>query len=226
MDAASLTKDSLVTLAVSMCARYSLTIIPDELSRLFHATMGDLLPWPQHNIPPRTSVPIIRPEGGQRILESKVWGWIPSWSPKLLIINARGEEIRRKPMFQEALADRRCLVPATGFFEWETVEGRKLPHHYAPASGRPFAFAGLWQGDEVLILTMPPNELVSQVHDRMPAMLGPAAQTKWLEEDQENALGAALKAIPPEALTTFLVTPKMNSVCYLGEDATTPLAAG
>jgi putative SOS response-associated peptidase YedK len=136
------------------------------------------------------------------------WGLVPHWSkgpgtgPKM--INARAETITEKPAYRDALKTRRCLIPADGFYEWQSREGRpKLPWHVTRNNGEPFAFAGLWaiwhgEGEEVLrtatIITTNANSLLSDIHDRMPVILeGPDEEAAWLEH-----------GMPQEALMELL----------------------
>ena len=133
-----------------MCGRYSITSPPEALARLF----GPLGPLPnlapRYNVAPTQDAPVVRlAAAGARRLVMLRWGLVPSWSKGPgagpLLINARSDTVQAKPSFRDAFRQRRCLVPADGFYEWK-VEGReKQPWRVQRADGAPFAFAGLWE---------------------------------------------------------------------------------
>ncbi len=134
------------------CAGGSTITHPDEaIARLFDAVAGnDLPPVPRFNVCPTTQVAVVTSEGGVRRLRAMRWGFIPHWykapNDGPLIINARADTVATKPAFREAVRSRRCIVPASGFYEWqEGVKGQKLPWYFTRADGEPMAFAGLWQ---------------------------------------------------------------------------------
>ena len=119
------------------------------------------------------------------------WGLIPFWmkeKPKVPHINARAETVHKLPLFREAFAKRRCLIPATGFYEWQQRSDGKQPYRFRRKDLEPFAFAGIWEfarlnGEEILSAAMivgEPNPLVGGVHDRMPVMLLPEDYDAWL----------------------------------------------
>ena len=134
-----------------MCGRYNLTLSPNELQEFFDLFREP--PWsPRYNIAPTQSVLAIRfdEEATPREPVLLRWGLIPSWAKDETIgsklINARGETVAEKPSFRAAFKRRRCLIPATGFYEWQKQPGStKQPYHITTADGRPFAFAGLWE---------------------------------------------------------------------------------
>jgi putative SOS response-associated peptidase YedK len=211
-----------------MCGRFSLTADPDELRQAF--------PWvnlpaagtgPRYNISPSQPVAVIA--NNQRDeLDFFVWGLIPSWAKDPSIgdrmINARAETLAEKPSFRSAFRRRRCLIPATGFFEWQQVPGQKSkqPMHIRLQSGAPFAFAGLWEswsspdGSLVLsctIITTQPNELMAPIHNRMPVILPAAAYDAWLDpgEPPASTLSALLKPYPAGEMTAYPVSTLVNS---------------
>lgn len=188
-----------------MCARYSLAHPDGALAELFG--VAELAGVPAREmIYPTQDVPVVveSPRGVRR-LESRRWGLVPSWAddPKIgqKMINARAETVAVKPSFRRAFAARRCLVPADGFFEWLKDGKARIPHRFARADGRPFAFAGIWERwgkddaalETVAILTTSPNDTVAPVHDRMPVILPEPAWGPWL--DPENRDTAALSAL-------------------------------
>ena len=130
----------------------------------------------------------------ERRLERMRWGLIPAWAKQpasgFKTINARAESAATRPAFRDALRWRRCLIPADGFYEWKRQGKERLPYCFALAGDEVFAFAGLWerwrspQGERVescAILTAPANELVQELHDRMPVILAPEAYARWLD---------------------------------------------
>ena len=174
-----------------MCGRYRLTRA-DRLAERFEAVYGsdDLDLTARYNIAPTQPVLVVRANGGRREISSMRWGLIPSWAEDASAaqINARSETVLEKPAFRESFERRRCLIPADGFYEW-TRTGTKQPFHFGMKDDSLFAFAGLWdrwkqpRGLEIescAILTTTPNELLSDVHDRMPAILRAEHYDVWL----------------------------------------------
>jgi putative SOS response-associated peptidase YedK len=202
-----------------MCGRYSLSS-PDAdlLSRRF--TVGEsakiaIDEQPRFNIAPTDPVLAVRRvEADRNELGRLRWGLVPGrWAEKgggRPLINARAESIERQPAFRESFAQRRCLIPADGFYEWLSDEHGKRPLWFSRADGELFAFAGIWaelperSGDGVLhscaIVTTEPNELVARVHDRMPVVLAPEAEAAWLDPEAESQDLRRLLAPAPEKL--------------------------
>ena len=155
---------------------------------------------PQAMIRPTDRASVIRRGSGGLEEANLRWGLIPSWAkdPKIGVqcINARAETISEKPAFREAFRKRRCLVPADGFWEWETAGKKKIPWKFARPDGEGFCMAGLWerwinQGEPLetfTIITTSSNGLVSPVHDRMPVILTPDVAEQWLERPDAGFL--------------------------------------
>ena len=200
-----------------MCGRYSLSS-PDAdlLSRRFDlgetAAVDDR---PRYNIAPTDPVLAVRRGQKERnVLGRLRWGLVPGrWAEKgggRPLINARAETLQTQPAFRESFAERRCLIPADGFYEWLTDERGKRPLWFSLAGGGVFAFAGIWaelperSGDDVLhscaIITTEPNRLVRPVHDRMPVVLVPGAEDPWLAPDAEPGDLAKLLVPAPEGM--------------------------
>lgn len=201
-----------------MCGRYTLTRHEDVPGDL-QATLGEGVlasEWwkPRFNVAPTQPSPVITLHDGKRTVEMMRWGLVPFWATKPgqprppLMINARKESLDAKQWFREALAERRCLVPADGFFEWKRDNPKlPLPIYLRPESHELIAFAGLWakakaaDGSEVLsftIITSPPNELVKPIHDRMPFVLAEDAYDRWLDPLVDGAGARELLAgVPP-----------------------------
>jgi len=206
-----------------MCGRYTLTSVERAVAALF----PDLLPpddQPHYNIAPSQDIWAVINEP-QKTLAHLKWGLVPFWAddPKIgnRMINARAETVAQKPGFREAFAQRRCLVLADGFYEWrKEPSGRKTPMYIRLKGARPFAFAGVWerwkdpQGQELKtcsIITTNSNDLVRPIHDRMPAIIPPAAFDEWLsrKHDPQKAQ-ELLKPYPPEEMEAYPVSPMVN----------------
>ncbi len=195
----------------------------------------------RHNIAPSQAVPVVRQNGAVRELTLMRWGLIPRWAsdPKigLRTINARAETVATKPAFRDAFRRHRCLIPADGFYEWKK-DGtkKKRPFFIHRRDGRPFAFAGLWERWErtnvppiqsCTVITTDANELVHDLHDRMPVILGEEAYDGWLDPktDDTAELSALLKPFPSEALALFEVSPVVNSPRNDSPECVVPLNA-
>ncbi len=195
-----------------MCGRYAY-ILPHEAMRQLFRLSGALpsLP-PRYNVAPGERVPVIRLEGGERRVALLQWGLIPHWAktpPSPPPPNARGETIDEKPTFREAFKKHRCLMPASGFFEWQETPGqrRKQPFYVPRADGAPYAMAAIWEswtasGGEILetvaIITCEANESLKAVHHRMPVILDPAVWDAWLDPASHPRAMKALLAPPAE----------------------------
>ena len=211
-----------------MCARYSL----GKTDRLDWGKFGVYkVPAlvPRWNVAPGTDVLVIRDvrEKGREATTSIKWGLIPYWAkdPKVAHqhINARAETAHEKSAFEGAFKTRRCLLPADGFFEWQTVPGqkRRLPWRAEPADGGILALGGLWdrwkspEGELVetcTILTVPPNRALAPIHDRMPVLIAPADYERWISEETPLAEARALCApAGDEELRAFRVSFAVNS---------------
>jgi putative SOS response-associated peptidase YedK len=181
---------------------------------------------PRYNGAPSQEFWVLRrnPATGERSLDLLRWGLIPHGSaekPKPPPINAAAETLRRQPMFREAYAQRRCILPIDGFFEWRAAKGEqsKQPFAIAMKDGAPFGLAGLWEnwkdpasGDWVrtfCIVTTRANALVRPIHHRMPAILAPAAYARWLSDEPDP--DDLLAPYPPEPMTLWPVSTRVNS---------------
>ncbi len=214
-----------------MCGRFTVNVTLDLLAEFFGVTSippGMPPPAPRFNVAPSQPVLIVRAghQRGSRELAHVVWGLVPSWagdpSVGTRMINARAETVAEKPAFRNAIRRRRCIVPATGFFEWEKTGASRQPHLFSMADGRPFAMAGLWEnwlsddGSEIqstAILTTKANKLVRRVHDRMPVILKRESFARWLDPGNEDAASLAplLCAYPPEEMASLAVSRAVNN---------------
>lgn len=191
-----------------MCGRYELNETPARLKARFDLS-GDLfVPSDPLEFRPTNRAPIIRFADGVRRLSTARWGLIPSWWKQEKMpestFNARGETVNEKPMFRHAFRKQRCIVPASGFYEWRVVPGqsKKQKLRISLADAEPVALAGLWEWHEgfgegpvesFTIITCEPNEAMAEVHNRMPVILSPDDFGLWLAPEQ-----------PPEALEQLL----------------------
>jgi len=223
---------------LDMCGRFALTVDPADLQDAFpeFAFPGQLAP--RFNIAPTQPVLVI-PNDGTGKADFFVWGLIPSWAKDPSIgarmINARAETLAEKPSFRAAYRYRRCLILADGFFEWQAQVGSKVkvPHYIRLKSGRPFAFAGLWEdwhaadGSQVksaTIITTQPNELIARLHNRMPVILPPDTYARWLEPAprQPADLQGLLAPYPAEAMSAHPVSTLVNSPANDRPECITP----
>lgn len=211
-----------------MCGRFALIVDAAVLADVFNVDPPRELK-PRFNIAPTQTIPIVRAQAGkgdQREWAMVRWGLVPSWAKDEKIgarmINARGETVAEKPSFRSAVKSRRCLIPADGFYEWVRSREAKQPYFIHFADARPFAFAGLWerwQGpgrdplDTCTIITTTPNELVAELHDRMPAILPPAHFGEWLQPEPLPAerLQGLLRPHSAEGMEAYPVSTHVNS---------------
>jgi putative SOS response-associated peptidase YedK len=188
----------------------------------------------RHNIAPTAWIAALRKGLNGREAVQMKWGLVPAWSKAAeggtLLANARSETAALKPSFRDALAKRHCIIPASGFFEWEETPGGKQPWLFFRRDGEPLLFAGLWehwvqdgQGplESCAILTTGPNGVLARLHDRMPVILEPAAAETWLDGGAEDA-GRLLLPCPDAVLDCYRVDPWMNSVHHSGERCVLP----
>ena len=209
-----------------MCGRFVITSPPEALRRIFGYLDQPNFP-PRHNVAPTQPVPVVIIENGARHFRLMRWGLIPSWvkDPRqfTLLINARSETVLEKPAFKNAIRRRRCLIPADGFYEWKHDRKRqRTPFYVRRRDGEPFAFAGLWDvwrprgGEPVAsctIITTEANELVAELHDRMPVILPPEAYDLWLAPAPLHAdvLQPWLVPCPSEWLEAYPVSTLVNT---------------
>ncbi len=228
-----------------MCGRYALKATASELIEHFK-----LLACPEwsarYNIAPQSMIPVIRQNpGASRVGQLVRWGLIPSWAkdPSIgnKLNNALGETVAEKPAFRSSFAKHRCLIPASGFYEWQPVteagKVRKQPYYIHPtAPDGFFAFAGLlaaWtppEGEPVVstcIITTGPNEIMAPIHDRMPVILRPEQFDAWLDHGNNDtaALAAMLGPCRADLIASHPVSPAINSGRVEGPACVEPLGA-
>jgi putative SOS response-associated peptidase YedK len=208
-----------------MCGRYTLTTSVEALAEEFGLTGPLPEVSPSYNVAPTQEVAAVLVEDGERRLRMLRWGLVPSWAkdPEIgsRMINARSETAPEKPSFRKAFRERRCLIPADGFYEWQKTNNGKQPFYIRMEDGSPFAFAGLWEswggdGEEIrscAILTTDPNELLAPIHDRMPAILHPEDYGQWLDPDvrEVDLLSSLLLSYPEDTMEAYPVSRRVNS---------------
>ena len=210
-----------------MCGRFTLTVDPGQLQEAFPwVDFPEIIPN-RYNIAPTQPVGVV-PNDGENRMAFYNWGLIPFWAkdPKIgnRMINARSETLAEKPSFRGSFKYKRCLVLADGFYEWRKQTGSKskIPHYIHMKDGAPFAFAGLWDawhsddGSEIrtfTIITTEPNQLLQEIHNRMPVILPPETYHEWLQEGENDPtlLQSFLKPYPSEEMETFPVSRTVNS---------------
>ena|ERR1700730_904016 len=225
-----------------MCGRYTYKLTWAEIVRLYRLPLDTPARNLQarYNICPTTPVDTIVETEGKRAIVPMRWGLIPNWwhkplkEMKLATFNARAESVATKPMFRDAFKSRRCLIPASGYYEWKDTPEGKQPYYFTRADGEPMTFAGIWDewkdreaGERLKSCTMlitSPNQLVAQVHDRMPVIL----EAKNFQAGLSGQAGPdLLKPAANEVLTQWAVSKRVNSSRTSDEDASLiePLAA-
>jgi putative SOS response-associated peptidase YedK len=222
-----------------MCGRYLLHATPETLAKLMELTEIPIVP-PRYNIAPTQQVLACRQADDGRALVSMRWGLIPSWAEDEKIgyrlINARGDTVATKPSFRSAFKSRRCLIPASGFYEWQAVKGeKKQPHLIRSKDGEPFAFAGIWErwdgGEKPIesccIVTTDANKTLKPIHDRMPVILDKKDFARWLDPKQAKAedLAALICPAPEKLLEAVPVGLYVNNPKYDGPKCAEPVSA-
>jgi putative SOS response-associated peptidase YedK len=218
-----------------MCGRFTLTTPMPVLAEFFLFPEAAPQP-PRYNIAPTQAVVAVRAaaDSGKRELCLFRWGLVPSWADDPAIgnrlINARAETVADKPSFRSAFRQRRCLIPADGYYEWQKRAASKQPFYFRMRDSKPFAFAGLWEhwepatsgpsprgGEGVIesctILTTAANDLLRPVHERMPVILAPEDYAQWLDPAvrQPELLQPLLRSFPAEAMTSYPVGLVVNN---------------
>ena len=206
-----------------MCGRYTLKTPASVLTELFDIEEAPSSVTPSYNIAPTQRVATVLSENGKRKLEMLRWGLVPSWAddPEIgnRMINARAETVAEKPSYRKAFRKSRCLVLADGFYEWQKTESSKQPFHIRMKDESPFAFAGLWEswdnGEEIrscTIITTNANDLVGEVHNRMPVILQLEDYEMWLDPDfdEREPLTSLLKPFPADAMEAYPVSRRVN----------------
>lgn len=215
-----------------MCGRYTHKYTWRQIHAhlvAFEAAIAALLdgPAPSYNVAPKATIPALRSDGSALEIFAPQWWLVPAWSKTREIsyatFNAKSEEAASKPAFRDPFRNRRCVIPASGFYEWKKAgDGAKQPHYIQRADGDPIYFAGLWDrwegADEALdsctILTTSPNAEMSELHDRMPCILEPEQVAPWCDPGltDVDAIQAFLRPAADGILSTWPVSHRVGSV--------------
>jgi len=207
-----------------MCGRFVIELSPELVARFFGLAGTPDLP-PRYNVAPTQPVPVIREASdGSRRLSMMRWGLVPSWAKDIGdgLINARCETVNEKPSFRQTFRRRRCIIPASGFYEWQKVEKLKVPYYIHMVDSSPMPFAGIWEAwcspdgqvmESCAILTTSANAKIAPIHDRMPVILHPSAFGLWLDRQVHEAerLAPLFAPCPADQLVSYPVSPLVNS---------------
>ena len=233
-----------------MCGRYTITQDLAELEKLVRFICKIVDFKPRYNLTPRQCAPVLVWENGQPVLKPMRWGLIPPWAKDETIgdklTNARADTITEKTSYRRPFESQRCLIPADGFYEWQSTPTGKQPFRFTMKEGGFFCMAGLWEkwirpartgeldlGDdtaagEVLetftVITTEPNAMVAKVHDRMPVILAPEHYQWWLEPDrfEPQFLKTLLRPYSAEEMDCQTVSKLMNNARFDGPACIAP----
>jgi putative SOS response-associated peptidase YedK len=209
-----------------MCGRFVLFSSLEEIREAFAVQQVRYQLEPSYNVAPTQSVAVVVQREGVNTLEKMRWGLIPAWAKDPAIgsrmINARAETVGEKPSFKRPLKDRRCLVVADGFYEWQKTGQAKIPMFIRLKSGQPFGFAGLYdvwtspEGEAVAsctIITTGANDLMQPIHDRMPVILPKSQEATWLNPAIQRAADVLPLLVPYSAadMEAYAVSRMVNS---------------
>ena len=201
-----------------MCGRFAFATKRETLKKQFR--VDNLLDDPpvSYNVAPTQQIPIIREQPGtERLISTVHWGLIPFWAKDRKMahqtINARAETVRDKPSFRHCFRRKRCIIPASGFFEWHTLGELKQPHYISLRDKSLLGLAGLWDtwenNGEIMesctIVTTTANSFMEPIHKRMPVILEDWDHADWLDASNENP-GHLLKQFPSEKMQSWAVS--------------------
>lgn len=222
-----------------MCGRFVITSAPAALRQVFGYIEQPNFP-PRYNVAPTQPIPVVILENGARHFRLMRWGLLPSWvkDPRkfTLLINARSETVQEKPAFRNAIRRRRCLIPADGYYEWQTVDKRKQPYFIHQRDAQPFGFAALaetWMGpngeelDTVAIVTAAASTGMSVLHQRVPVTIAPDDFSRWLDcsSDDASDMMPLLHAPDDGDFVWHPVSPAVNKVANDDAQLILPISA-
>ena len=210
-----------------MCGRFTLYITAEELASHYHLRTIPSTE-PRYNIAPSQQINIVKNTSGELTLASVRWGLIPHWAEDEKIgyklINARAETVSEKPSFRSAFKQRRCLIPTSGFYEWKREGHRKQPYYFQVKDAPIFSMAGIWESwqapnrqiiESCSIITTDANELVSEVHGRMPVIINQDSYSRWFDGLEYQDL---LHPYASTKMTIYPVSEMVNSPKNNGPD--------
>ncbi|MDG2023502.1 MAG: SOS response-associated peptidase [Actinomycetota bacterium] len=235
-----------------MCGRFVAAASANELTGLFEADIGDDDVAPNYNVAPSAEVYATFVDDGAsdrkdgRRIEVFSWGFLPKWaqskSSQKRLINARAETVDTKASFADAFASRRCIIPASGFYEWKVVNSpgekkrKKQPMFIFRSDQELLCMAGVWERQRVegtaryelsfTILTTEANEFLSNIHHRMPVVLPQSTWVEWLDPQNSDIAGLKqiLRPAPSALFEAHRVNPKVGNPRHNGPELTAPLA--
>ncbi|MCF8298572.1 MAG: SOS response-associated peptidase [Saprospiraceae bacterium] len=206
-----------------MCGRFSFSPTDIIIEERFDISLDDEFRGPRYNCAPSQELAVISSEAPTKLSYYK-WGLIPFWAKDAKIgnklINARAETITEKPSFRNSLKSKRCLVLSDGFYEWKKVGKEKIPYRITLSDNSPFAMAGIWDiwknpdGNLIKsfsIITTEANELMQELHHRMPVILNREDEKSWLLESKQDNVLKLLKPYPSELMDSFEISNLVNS---------------
>jgi putative SOS response-associated peptidase YedK len=220
-----------------MCGRFALSAKTDDVEKLIPGLKSNIDIKPRYNIAPTQNISVIKNDGKKEI-SNLYWGLIPFWSKDPAIgqkmINARSETIFEKPAFKNPVRKKRCLIIASGFYEWEKSGKQKIPHYIRMKSGKPFTFAGIWDSwknaDDVIInsasiITTAADDFLQRLHDRMPVFIPEKFRELWVSDSYipDSDIRKMLGSYPENELEMYQVTTKMNSPLFESEECIVPV---
>ncbi|HVZ64243.1 MAG TPA: SOS response-associated peptidase [Opitutaceae bacterium] len=232
-----------------MCCRYLLLQrhLREVLERLGVSGAAEFAS--RYNIAPGTGIPAVRTRPKPAVpfhsadpaceVVALRWGLVPSWAREdsgLKLMNARAETLADKPSFRDAFRSRRCVIPASGFYEWKVAGRRREPWLFRRADEQPFGLAGLWESwrapdgtalESCAVVTSAPNELMRPIHHRMPVMLAPEQFDAWLDPrvTAPEQLAPLLQPADPAGMSAVALDSRVNSVQYDDPACLTPATA-
>lgn len=208
-----------------MCGRYSFAPELKIVNEHYDITIRDGEIEQNYNCAPSQKLPVISNDQ-PGVLSNYVWGLIPFWAKDKSIgykmINARGETLTEKPAYKNAFKSRRCLIPADAFYEWKKTPGgkEKIPYRIFLSEQAVFSMAGIWESwknpdGEIIrsfsIVTISPNELMAEIHDRMPVILSKEDEKIWLESNDHEKLKKLIKPYPAKKMDAYRISALVNS---------------
>lgn len=211
-----------------MCGRYTITVTMEELMVRYFANDSTIIHYaPKYNAAPMQQIPAVINTGSSNKLGELRWGLVPSWAKDDKIgnkmINARAESLLEKPSFKRLVSSRRCIIPSDGFYEWKVQGSSKQPMRIVMRDGGIFSMAGLYdiwmdpEGNKLstcTIITTTPNELMAEIHNRMPVILKPEDETEWLDRGNQDttSLIKLLKPYDQQLMRAYPVSMAVGNV--------------
>ncbi|WP_339266661.1 SOS response-associated peptidase [Paenibacillus sp. FSL R5-0470] len=211
-----------------MCGRYTITVTMEELMVRYFANDSTIIHYaPKYNAAPMQQIPAVINTGSSNKLGELRWGLVPSWAKDDKIgnkmINAREESLLEKPSFKRLVSSRRCIIPSDGFYEWKVQGSSKQPMRIVMRDGGIFSMAGLYdiwmdpEGNKLstcTIITTTPNELMAEIHNRMPVILKPEDETEWLDRGNQDttSLIKLLKPYDQQLMRAYPVSMAVGNV--------------